>query len=720
MKNKAVILIMITFITISLLSHIHTGSSTSSIVGTFTPEGPVGPTVTANGSQYTEEVNSTLFGYLANNESEDTTCWFQWNKEANSFSSPTGNVSVGIQPQGTNFSYNATPLENGTLYYFRTRGNNSNGFNASANTCYFLTKPQPATGMGISEIPGGFNVSWTHGDGYNLSYLVYNTYCVPIDRSNGTNIYTGVNNYYEHTSLSTGTTYYYRIWEYANRTTPTIFQWSDGNYSVNDTYSGQYPTVKQPNPANESTEISITTTTWNVTIETPTGQDFNWTIQSAIGSNASNECINGSYNISISGNLTQSNTYFIWVNASQTNSEDIINVVYWFSTETLTFTLYDTLLFGGKIEVEGEEPIISNEYPTNGTMESDMYTWLNITVNEPQSEKFNITWRTNVSGSWVTFATNSTCEDGTYRQRATWANESNTKYYWTVLVNDSTGKWTNKSYWFKTQNYTWGDWSPWWEFNFSCCCPNNFVASAYNQTVINLTWSACTSADSNVLVVNESGWTSYPLTVTNGTLLYNGTNISYNHTGLCNATTYYYTIWGYNATDHNYSIINETTYATTDGDFTVEWPYPTYQSTGNNRPPTNISAQVNGSGLTVYFYWVNITPVVNVTEEITHWSGNTNRYNFTSLWSNGWVWGNTNYTWFVNSTDGSNWVNKTYTYKTKGSRYDVTNSDDVVIQDVVDTWDNRAGVESYDGIYDVDYSGDITINDVVDVWDNHT
>jgi len=701
--------------------NVFTTYATLSFGGKIDAESQKGPTVIANGSQFTEEVNSTLFGYLKNNQGEDTYCYFQWNKEADNFDAPVGNASVGLQPQGTNFSYNATPLDNGTLYYFRTRANNTaNGYNASANSCYFLTKPQPATSVTLSNIGDGFNVSWTHGDGYNLSYLVVNTYCVPIDRSNGTNIYSGSANYYHHTSLTAGTTYYYRIWEYANRTTPSVYQWSDGNESGFDTFGGDYPTFKYPTPTNGSLYVSTSATTWNITIETLSGQDFNWTIQSAVGNNASTECNNGSYNISIKGNLSLGVTYTVWVNASQTDSSNATNATYWFRTQDYNFTAYDTLSFGGKVTTQGENPTISNEFPSNESSPIALYTYVNITVSEPQGENFNITWYTNASGSWVVFGTNTTCTDGTFHQRATWANTSNTKYFWSVKVNDSSGNWANKSYEFTTQTYTWGNWATWWQFNYSCCCPTSLSAVAYNETVINLTWTACNTADTNVLVVNESGFTSYPQTPTNGTLLYNGTNVSYNHTGLCNSTRYYYTIWGWNETEAAYSIVNRTTSAVTQGDLQVCCPYPTNLSTGNNRPPVNISAQVNGSGLTVYFYWINITPVTNISEEITNWSGNTNRYNFTSLWSNGWIWGNTNYTWFVNATDGSAWVNRTYYYKTKGSRYDVTNSDDVVFDDAATTWDYRAGSKPYDGIYDVDYSGDVTFDDAIDVWDHRT
>ena len=155
--------------------------------------------------------------------------------------------------------------------------------------------------------------------------------------------------------------------------------------------------------------------------------------------------------------------------------------------------------------------------------------------------------------------------------------------------------------------------------------------------------------------------------------------------------------------------------------FNVYSPFPVDESTGVDRPPTNLSASINGTDITVYFSWVNITPSINVTEELYNWTGQTNnRTNITWLWSTEWTWGNTEYIWFVNATNGTDWKNETYTYTTKGSRYDVSNTGDVVFDDAIDVWDNRVGTKPYKGIYDVDHSGDVTFDDAVDVWDHRT
>jgi len=683
------------------------------------------PSVTVNGSAGVEETNATLFGYLTRNESEDSTCWFQCDKESNSFTSPERNVSVGVQPQNTNFSYDMTLLENGTFYYFRTAANNTNGWNNSVSSLYFLTKPQAPTGLSITPITGGFNVSWTHGDGYNTSYLIYNIYNNPTDRGNGSNIYSGANNYYEHTGLTAGQTYYYGVWEYATWGEPALGKWSDSFDAGNSTYAGNQPVFYSESPTNGSTGVLTTTTTWNITIESPTGQTFNWTIQGLgdVGANASNDDTNGSKVINITGNLSDGSTYYIWVNASETTNDNWSRELYLFTTQGGNFTAYTTLTFGGKIDVQGTDPVISSPQPTNGSSSVEMYPWLNITVTDPQSETLNVTWSTNATGSW-TYTNTSVASGTTVRQRATFANASATEYWWTVDVNDSEGGTSNATYYFTTDTYSWGNWSSWWTFNYTCCGPTNLQANTYNNSCINLTWSLCTDgADSNVLLVNESGWVSYPLTPTNGTEIYNGTEAFYNHTGLGNGTSYYYTIWGYNLTNNNYSIVNETTSATTQGEMESYGPYPANQSTGISRPPANISIWVNGTGLDIYIYFWNMTPATNTSTLLKHWSGDGGHYeeSNTNLTARGtdFLWGDTQYQWWVNITDGSEWYNQSYWYNTTGSRYDVTNTGDVVPGDVSADWVHRAP-SPYIGIYDVDSTGDVVPTDISIIWANKT
>ena len=120
-----------------------------------------------------------------------------------------------------------------------------------------------------------------------------------------------------------------------------------------------------------------------------------------------------------------------------------------------TFTLYDTLSFGGKASVTEESEIswitlsfggkadilfdnasLSNEYPANESTGIELFPILNITVDEPQDQEFDIVWSTNATGTWTNFVVNSSVADGTYRTNFSYANESNTTYWWRVNVSD--------------------------------------------------------------------------------------------------------------------------------------------------------------------------------------------------------------------------------------------------------------------------------------------
>jgi len=678
-----------------------------------------------------EETNATCIGHMVNTSGFPTTGWIQID-DAPDFNTLVANESCGIIAEGSNFTKDITGLSNGTYYYFRTMANNTRGWNASWNFTNFLTKPQPATSVTIKNIANGFNVSWTHGNGYNTSWIVVNTTHVPADTSDGDTLDVLDITYYHHTGLTPGVTYYYRIWEYT--TWGGLSQTSDGDYNESKQYEGELPVFSNENPTNKSTDVALNTYSWNVTIETGLGSTFNWTIEAEddIGINGSDNCVNGSYNITISGNLSEGVNYTVWVNASVVGSANWTNETFWFVAETLEFTPYTTLTFGGKAEVQGEAPSIDFLNPANQSYENDMYTMLNITISDEQGQDMNVTWLYNTGSGWNKFAFNDSISSGsTVYQRATWANGSFIKYNWSVHVNDTDMKWINETYYFFTANYSWGNWSDWWEFTYSAEAPTNLAASTWNETAINLSWTNPSDGgwDTVVLLRNETDWTTYPIMPENETqIIYNGTNQTFNDTGLINGTVYYYSIYTWNNTEAEYSIQNDTAIGATQGGLGIWKPYPPNESTGNDRPPANISIHINGTNVDVYMYFMNMTPSTNTTTLFANWSGvNSLRYNFTEFnWSapgdevTDWIWGDTNYTWYVNVTDGVEWANETYWFKTKGSRYDVNGNTDVTTSDITEVWNHHTPIAPYNGIYDVNYNGDITTSDISIVWANHS
>jgi len=135
----------------------------------------------------------------------------------------------------------------------------------------------------------------------------------------------------------------------------------------------------------------------------------------------------------------------------------------------------------------------------------------------------------------------------------------------------------------------------------------------------------------------------------------------------------------------------------------------------------------NADSMDIYFF----------TNKTASWTGSANSIGINSTVNNGtyicnqsfnnserfntrWRWGITFYYWSVNVTDGKTWTNESFVYITKYSRYDITTTGDVTATDVIVTWGNRQGEETYLGLYDVDASTDITATDVTLIWSNRT
>jgi len=538
-------------------------------------------------------------------------------------------------------------------------------------------------------------------------------------------------------------------WQFTGASTYNKKYWwsvhcNDGVVNVSKTYhfktetQNMSPTISNPEPENESNDVSINIHTWNVTIEEPEGHTFNWTINVInsstgylIGRNSSNVATNGSKFVNFSGKLDYGITYYVYVNT--TDFGNWTNESFWFTTESESVPIiYTTLTFGGKCEVQdspSQNPNVTSQYPVNESTDQDMYPLLNVTVEDPQGNTMNISWSTNASGEWIYY--NSTVSNGTYSQRATFANVSNTKYWWTVRVNDTENHWDNETFWFQTATYTWTNWSDWWTFNYSCEGPTDLSATAYNKTSINLTWTnAEDGCDANVLVRNETGWGSatYPLTPYNGTEIYNGTLHMFNDTGLKSSTTYYYALWGWNDTENEFSLVNYTDSVTTNGDIEIfeTSVYPANESTEVERPATNMSIIINGTNLDVYFYFTNYTDTSNLTEVFKSWTGeNTQRFEFTDFgWTprTDWMWGNTKYYWSVNVTDGSTWLNRSFNYMSvasasgKNARYDVQLPLGVLSSaDAIKTWASVPA--TYNRVYDVQVPhGVLSSADAQKVW----
>jgi hypothetical protein len=107
---------------------------------------------------------------------------------------------------------------------------------------------------------------------------------------------------------------------------------------------------------------------------------------------------------------------------------------------------------------ESAAPVVSDPFPSDGDeLVPTIPSYFQITVTDPNTERLNITWRTNQSGVWETFTiTNGSgtgVEDGTYQvTNTTWVTTYDQPYYWSVNVTDGT-HWTNETYAFTMHQY---------------------------------------------------------------------------------------------------------------------------------------------------------------------------------------------------------------------------------------------------------------------------
>jgi hypothetical protein len=82
---------------------------------------------------------------------------------------------------------------------------------------------------------------------------------------------------------------------------------------------------------------------------------------------------------------------------------------------------------------------IGTPVPADGSINVSLQPMLNITVADPEGDSMNVTWLSNSSGSWTTFGTNNSVNNGTYYQTFSNASVNGGWWYWKVNVSDGSG-----------------------------------------------------------------------------------------------------------------------------------------------------------------------------------------------------------------------------------------------------------------------------------------
>jgi len=100
--------------------------------------------------------------------------------------------------------------------------------------------------------------------------------------------------------------------------------------------------------------------------------------------------------------------------------------------------------------VYNRPPTITNEGPTNESIDIQVLPQMNITINDPDGDPMAITWYSNSSGSWQVFGTNISVSNGTYHQINNNFSNYFTIYWWNVTVSDGINTNTSGTFHFTT------------------------------------------------------------------------------------------------------------------------------------------------------------------------------------------------------------------------------------------------------------------------------
>jgi hypothetical protein len=121
----------------------------------------------------------------------------------------------------------------------------------------------------------------------------------------------------------------------------------------------------------------------------------------------------------------------------------------WINTTYNTISNFSSFLTFGLQKAKNAAPAQSSPSPAAGATGQSLNPQLSITVNDSNSDLMNVTFYTNVTGSWGLIGYNASSANGTYYQTNSSMSSYNTKYYWSVNVSDNT-TWTNTTYNFTT------------------------------------------------------------------------------------------------------------------------------------------------------------------------------------------------------------------------------------------------------------------------------
>lgn len=200
-------------------------------------------------------------------------------------------------------------------------------------------------------------------------------------------------------------------------------------------------------------------------------------------------------------------------------------LIYANGTTSIIYNASPSLTWDSGAPPTNNAPTQTGESPTNQSTGIDVSGGvpdLYVICNDTDAgDTMNATWRSNNSGAWVTFATNSSISPGTNitQSNANFSTEL-TKYWWSINLTDATD-WCNATYHFTTQanvTRTWQNISTGW-FSFSNTSAYGVIESGWFTFQNTSSWSIVESGwfsfeNTSTYNIVESGWFTFENTST--------------------------------------------------------------------------------------------------------------------------------------------------------------------------------------------------------------
>jgi len=503
------------------------GNDTTIRTFSFTTGASPDVVVRTNTTTNVEERTATFNGYLKTDDL-GSGCNVSFQYWVWSFPNSKSETTNQTKNEGDTFEHDIIyppGISPGTIYRYRSVADNSLII-VYGNNITFITKPYPPQNLAISYIPGGNRLDWDlPGGNSNSTVVVYNTNHTPTSLSDGIVVYNSSHglpstDYYEHTGLTTGLTYYYSLWS---------LSYLLPEYKYSDSYiSGSRYYIDSPSvTTNESTSITTDSAILWGFLSDNGGEEctvrFEYGLTTAYGANTTNQIktTGDTFSESIpppSEGLTEGTLYHYRAYAENTIGIDQGSDIAFLSLPDSPIILH-----------------INNSYSPS---------------------TLNITWTVG-SGANKTYIERDTTASSWSRGEGTNVFNGTGTYY------NDTGLETGVTYYYQAWSYTnWTDNSTtYWQYSSTYDDASNTTqtvdppyngSSVYdtNNFRVNLTWTSGNLSDYDVVVQNNN---SYPSSPSDGWVRQNSTVNSSNYFNGSIDYGAYFTVWSYNLTGNIYS-----------------------------------------------------------------------------------------------------------------------------------------------------------------------